>query len=164
VCSDGSATPKPRTVPNRILDPDANPRASYAPPPLLPARPAALRPVSPDEKVPVNFGVGAENGPAKPVLPVAAVVTERARDVNVPPPAPVLGRPASDRVSLDDPTSELGNAEVVAGAAKAALAPSGFLKVDVPDPFELAEQVKPKVPPSAEPSPAPIPVNPQRVK
>jgi hypothetical protein len=158
------AVPKPRTVPSKVMDPDATGRASYEPPLLLPPKPVASRPGNPPEKVPINFGAGADDVPAKPVLPVTPVVTERARDVNVPPPAPVLGRPASDRVSLDDPTSELGNAEVVAGVVKAPLAQSGFLKVVVPDPFELADQVKPKVTPGTEPSPAPVTVNPQRVK
>jgi hypothetical protein len=158
------ATPKPRTVPRKVMDPDPLPRAHAELPPLLPARPGPLKPVPPEETVPVNFGTGAGDGPTKPVMPVAPVVTERARDVNLSPPAPVLGRPAPDRVSLDDPTSELGNAEVVAGLVKVPLAPSPFLKVDVPDPFELAEQVKPRVPPSSEPSAIPVPVNPQRVK
>jgi hypothetical protein len=98
------------------------------------------------------------------VLPVAAVVTERARDVNLPPELPALGRPAPDRASLDDPTGEQGDAVVVAGRVKVPLAASGFLKVAVPDPFELGTQVRPKVPPAAEPSAVPVPVEPQRVK
>jgi hypothetical protein len=156
--------PKPRTVPVRVTDPEAVSRASNAPPTVPTAKPAASKPSNPAETVPVNFGAGAEDVPAKPVLPAAPVVTVRSRDVNLPPPAPTLGRQATDRVSLDDPTSELGNAEVVAGGARAALEPSAFLKVVVPDPFELADQLKPKVPPSLEPSAAPVPVEPQRVK
>ncbi len=155
---------KPRAVPAKVLDPDAITRAKYVPPPVLPASAVASRPAAPPEKVPLNLGAGADNIPAKPVLPVAAVVTERARDVNLPPAAPTLGRPVTDRVSLDDPTSEFGNAAVVAGQVKVPLAVSGFFKAVIPDPFELGEQVKPKVPAAAEPSPAPVPVNPQRVK
>lgn len=156
--------PKPRAVPDKVLDPDPTARASYLPPPLLPPKSAAGRPANPAEKVPVNFGAGADTVPAKPVLPVAPVVTERAKDVNVPPPAPALGRPASDRVGFDDPTGDLANAAVVANVVKTSLAVSGFLKVTVPDPFELGEHVKPKVPAAAEPSVAPVVVNPQRVK
>jgi hypothetical protein len=156
--------PKPRAVPDRVLDPDSTVRANYPPPPLRTPKPAARKPADPVEKVPVNFGAGADDVPAKPVLPVTPVVTERSRDVNVPPPAPVLGRPASDRVGFDDPTSDLANAAVVSQVVKTVLEVSGFLKVTVPDPFELAEQVKPKVPQSAEPSAAPITINPQRVK
>jgi hypothetical protein len=154
--------PKPRAVPARVLDPDATTPARYVPPPVLPPKPVAARPANPAETVPVNFGAGADDGAGKPTLPVAPLRTERARDVNLPPPAPTLGRPAGDRVSLDDPTGELGNAEVVAGVVKTPLAPSEFLKVSVPDPFELAEQVKPKVPAVAEPSAVPVPVNPER--
>ena len=158
------AGPKPRAVPEKVLDPDAAPRVGFAPPTVALPRPAAAKPVAPPEKVPVAFGAGADGPPAKPVLPVAAVVTERARDTNVPPPAPALGRPLTDRASLDDPTGEFGNAAVVAGAVKVPLAVSGFQKVAIPDPFELAEHVKPPVPATAEPSAQPVPVNPQRVK
>ncbi|MBN9118828.1 MAG: hypothetical protein J0I06_06660 [Planctomycetes bacterium] len=158
------AAPKPRTVPARVLEPDAPATTSHTLPPLLPPKPAPAKPGAPPEKVPLVLGALADGGPARPVLPVAAVVTERARDTNLPPPAPVLGRPLNDRASLDDPTGELGNAEVVAGVVKVPPAPSGFVKVAVPDPFELGEQVKPKVPAAAEPSAAPVTVNPQRVK
>jgi hypothetical protein len=158
------AAPKQRAVPAQVLDPDAAVRANHVPPPVPASKSAATKPAPPAEKVPIDLGAGADGVPTKPTLPVATVVTERARDVNLPPPAPVLGRPVVDRVSLDDPTNELGNAEVVAGAVKTPLAPSAFQKVTIPDPFELAEQVKPKVPAVAEPAPAPVPVNPQRVK
>ncbi len=50
---------------------------------------------NPPEKLPRNFGEGSEGVPFKPVLPVAAIDTPRARDVNLPPPAPKL-RPARD--------------------------------------------------------------------
>jgi hypothetical protein len=158
------AAPKPRTVPPKVLEPDTTARASYVPPPLLPLKLAQPKPVAPPETVPLNLGARADGVPAKPVLPVAPVVTERARDVNLPPPAPVLGRPLTDRVALDDPTGELGNAVVVGGAVKVPPVASGFVKVAVPDPFELGAQVKPKVPATAEPSAAPVTVNPQRVK
>lgn len=154
----------PRTVPAQVLDPDAFTRARFLPPAVLPPNPPALKPTPPPEKLPLTLGAGADDVPAKPVLPVAAIVTPRARDVNLPPPPPVLGRPLADRVSLDDPTGELGNAVVVAGRVKTTLPPSGFLKVGVPDPFELAEQVKPKVPTATEPVVTPVVVNPQRVK
>lgn len=158
------AAPKPRAVPAKVLEPDATAPAHYALPPVLPPKPAPSKPASPAEKVPLELGARADGPPAKPVLPVAAVVTERARDVNLPPAAPVLGRPLNDRVSLDDPTGDLGNAVVVSGAAKVTAPTNGFVKVSVPDPFELGEQVRPKVPVTAEPVAAPVTVNPQRVK
>ncbi len=156
--------PKPRAIPAKVLDPDPNGRTAHALPPVPPPKIGATKPTNPAEKVPVDLGAGAEGVPAKPVLPVAAVVTERARDVNLPPPAPTLGRSASDRVPFDDPTGELGNGVVVAGAAKVPPVVTGFFKASVPDPFELGTQVKPAVPATAEPSPQPAVVNPQRVK
>ena len=77
---------------------------------------------------------------------------------------PTLGRPFTERVSLDDPTSELANAGIVAPSVKVPVAPASFLKVSLPDPFELGTQVKPKVPPTAEPGLAPVVVDPARVK
>ncbi len=156
--------PKPRAVPARVLAPDPPLAANYALPTLLPPKPVAPNPAAPAERVPFDLGARADAPPAKPVLPVAAVVTERARDVNLPPPAPVLGRPLFDRVGLDDPTAELGNAAAVGDAPKVSPGASGFVKVSVPDPFELGEQVKPKVPPTAEPLVVPVTVSPARVK
>lgn len=153
-----------RATPAKFLDPETTARASYVPPPILPAKPVAAKPAAPPEKMPLGLGAGAGDVPAKPVLPVVAVVTPRARDVNLPPAPPVLGRPLNDRVPLDDPTAEAGNAVVVAGAVPVPLGVSGFLKVAVPDPFELGAQVKPNVPPAVEPAVAPVEINPQRVK
>lgn len=157
-------TPKTRTVPAKVLEPGAITHASHAPPPLLPAKPGAVKPANPNEKVPLNLGEGAYGVPTKLVLPVAAVDTPRARDVNLPPSPPTLGRQTTDRVGFDDPTSDFGNAVVVSESVKVPLASSSFLKIVVPDPFELGTQVKPKVPPTAEPSPAPVTIEPQRVK
>jgi len=158
------ATPAPRTPPARVVNPESVSRVRYALPPVLPANVVSLKPAQPPERVPPDLGSGAGAVPAKPTLPIAAGITERARDVNLPPAMPALGRPLAERVSLDDPTADFGHAAVVAPAVKVPLAPAAFLKVAVPDPFELGEQVRPKVPPAAEPGLAPVPVNPQRVK
>lgn len=156
--------PKARPVPAKYLDPAPLAPVVHALPPVFPAKPGATKPVAPREQVPLALGAGAHALPAAVVLPVAPVVTERARDVNLPPPAPMLGRQGVERVPFDDPTSEVGNAVVVTNAVPVPLGVSGFLKVAVPNPFELAEQIKPSVPPAAEPSARPVEVNPQRIK
>lgn len=158
------AAPKPRAVPDRVLNPEANDRAAFVPPPLMPPKPAATKPANPAERVPFDLGIGADAPPSKPVLPTVAVETPRALDVNLPPPAPTLGRQFTERASLEDPTSETGNAATVSNTVPVALALSPFLKLGIPDPFELLEQVKPKVPPTAEPSALPVPVNHPRAK
>lgn len=159
-----AVAPKPRAIPARVREPDAARPASYALSPLLPPKPPAPKPANPAERVPLDLGARADGVPAKPVLPVAAVVTERARDANIPPAAPVLGRALVERVGLDDPTAELGNAAIVSASVRVPPAASAFVKASVPDPFELGEQVRPKVPATAEPSAVPIVINPQRVK
>jgi hypothetical protein len=156
--------PKPRTVPTKILNPEMIAKANYIPPPIMNVMSTAVTISPPQEKVPFDLGFGADKVPAKPTLPIAAVITERARDVNLPPSIPILGRPLNERVSLDDPTSEFANAAIVSPGVNVPLKSAEFVKVALPDPFELGEQVKPKVPSKAEPGLSPVSVNPQRVK
>ena len=158
--------PKPRTPPAGLLEPAVlTPRPSLKLPPPSPAASAvAARPVPPRERVPAEFGRGSEQVPARPTFRVAAGVTQRARDARLPPPMPTLGRPLAERVSLDDPTADLANAAVVGPPPRVPAAPAAFQKASVPDPFELGEQIRPKIPPSAEPGLAPVPVDPRRVK
>jgi hypothetical protein len=156
--------PKPRTPPARVVDPDPVPLARYAPPPVLPPKPGESKPTPPPERVPYDLGYLADAVPERPAFPVKPGITQRAADVKVPPALPVLGRPATDRVSLDDPTAEAGNQAIVAPLVRVGLLPAAFLKVALPDPFELGEQVKPRVPPAIDPGLTPVAVDPQRVK
>ena len=153
-----------RALPARLFNPETIMKAAYTPPPVLPSKPIAVQLVSPAERVPLDIGNGAGALPTKPRLPVAAAVSERSRDVNLPPPLPTFGRPLADRVSLEDPTAEFGNAAIASPLVKVPLTLAAFLRVGLPDPFELAEQIKPKVPPSAEPGLTLVPVNPRRLK
>lgn len=157
-------TPKPRTPPTKLLSPELTVKANYIPPPILPKKSAEVTIAPPQERVPFDLGRGADTIPAKPTLPIAAAITERARNVNLPPAMPILGRPQTERASLDDPTSDFANAAIVSAEVKGRLPSAEFLKVVIPDPFELGEQVKPKLPPAAEPGMMPVSVDPQRVK
>jgi hypothetical protein len=151
-------------APSKVLDPDPVNRVVYAPTPISLPKPAGLKPASPAEKVPVDLGFGADGIPARMAFPVGAGITTRARDVNLPPDLPILGRPVPDRASLEDPTAETGNAAIANMSNTPTLLPSAFQRMGLPDPFELAEQVKPRVPPTAEPLVVPVQVNPARVK
>ena len=130
----------------------------------MPSRTGNAGIVAPTERVPLDLGFGASAVPAKPLLPETPGITLKARDVNLPPDLPAFGRQLPDRASLDDPTAESGNAAIVSRSPTFILGVAAFLKVALPDPFELAEQVKGLIPAKAEPSAAPIPVNPQRIK
>jgi hypothetical protein len=155
-------TPRPRKVSSKLLHPEHVAATSYTPPPVQQARLGNVRIGSPKEVIPLDLGHGVLG--ARPSMPIAAGITERARDVNLPPTMPTLGKPAADRVSLDDPTGELGHAAIIAPVVSVPLAPSEFTKVSLPDPFELAAQVKPNVPPKDQPGLQPVPVSPPRIK
>ena len=151
-----------RTPPARVVNPEAIGKVTYIPPAITSGKPAGLRPAAPAERLPLTLGVGAEGVPAKPTMPETPGITTKAKDVNIPPELPPLARPLPDRASLDDPTAEPGNAVIVNRSERVPLIRSGFLRVALPDPFELADQVKPRVAPAAEPGVFPVPVNPQR--
>ena len=112
-------SPKPRTPPARMLNPEPTVKANYTPPPIDSVKPGSVALSPPREQVPVDLGAGATLPPVKPSLPVAAGITERARDVSIPPAMPLLGRPLNDRASLEDPTSEFANSAIVAPGVKA---------------------------------------------
>lgn len=156
--------PKVRLAPAKVLDPAPLPKMTYAPSPLPAGKPASILPTAPLERVPLDLGFGASAVPAKPTFPESPGIAIKARDVNLPPDLVPLGRQLADRASLEDPTAEPGNSTIVTRTPTPVLGQSGFLKVVLPDPFELGDQVKSKVLPAAEPSPAPVVVNPQRVK
>jgi hypothetical protein len=153
---------KDRALPVKVISPEPLTKVTYTPPPLLPPRSVSMKLTNPVERVPLDLGARAEAVPQKPELPKSPGITTKARDVNLPPDLPPLARQLPDRASLDDPTTEPGNAAIVTRPVSVPLMQSGFLRVALPDPFELAEQVKPKVIPAAEPGLLPVPVNPQR--
>jgi hypothetical protein len=156
--------PLPRILPSKTLNPESTIKMNNALPPILPAKSSGVTIVPPHEQVPFDLGRGADLVPAKPTLPISAPIVERARDVNLPPAMPTLGRLLNERVSLEDPTSDFANGAIVSRAVNVPLASAEFVRVALPDPFELGEQVKPKVPPAADPGLTPVTVNPQRVK
>ena len=92
------------------------------------------------------------------------ITVPQSKDVTRPPALAALGRRVPDRVSLDDPTTEAADAAIVTRSPAVAHLPAPFVAVRVPDPFELAEQVKPQLPPAAEPGLSPVAVNPPRPK
>jgi hypothetical protein len=158
------ASQKPRAASKLLNDPDALPKLTYSAPLVNSPKPSVGSPTAPPERVPFDLGFGAAAVPAKPAFPEPPGINEKARDVNLPPDLVPLGRQAPDRASLDDPTAEPGNAVIVTKSPFPELGIAAFLRVAIPDPFELGGQVKPKVPATAEPAATPVTVNPQRMK
>ena len=156
-------SPRPLAVPVKVVEPVAVTRTSHIPPTVLPNGRSSVKPSDPPEEPPLSLGFGSDALPARPVLPVTEVKTPRARDVNLPPPAPAFGRRASDRVPFDDPTAGLGNAAVVGGRVKTP-PPGNLPRAEPLGPAGPGAKVRPGVPASAEPSAAPVEVSPARVK
>ena len=76
-------------------------------------------------------------------------------DVNQPVPLPVLARPAPDRAPLDDPTADASWTAAVAAAPPVRTAPVPFLRLNLPDPFELRDAIRLRHPPAEDPLPPP---------
>jgi hypothetical protein len=57
-------------------------------------------------------------------------------DVAMPPPMPVLAQPVPDRVSLDDVTTEVSTAAVLAAPLPVRTTPAPYQRMIVPEPFE----------------------------
>jgi hypothetical protein len=148
--ADRSAGPKPRTPPARVESPDPPLKATFTLPPLSPgAATAGMSAIRPPV-VPPTFGAWAAATPPRAKLPNPPGVTARGPDIAaVPPPAPTA-RPVTERPPADDPVAAAGDA-VVTRPAAVVLGAAGFVRVVIPDPFELAGHVRASPRPADEP-------------
>jgi len=153
--------PKER-APSAAVSADFLGKLAYTPPPALPKRSAGFAPHAPAEHVPFDLGVGAAAVPARPTFVVQKAEPVRAPDVTQPPPLTSLARQVPDRASLEDPAAEPAGAVIVNRVVSPAVGVAEFWRVVLPDPFELAAQVKPVVPLGADPGLAPVTVSPMR--
>lgn len=112
-------------------------------------------PSSPTERVPRDLALGisvafpGEIVPPKPTVRTPTV-SPTAADV------PAMAKYVADRVSLDDPTAALSAERIVNTPLAPPGPPPAVLRPTIPDPFEFAEQVKPR--PTPEPIPMPVAV------
>lgn len=141
------AGPKPRTPPARVERPEVPVKTVPVVPPVPPAVGKSVGGVA---RVPAGFGAWTAAAPPRATLPSPPGVTARGPDpANPPAPAPTA-KPAPERPAADDPATAAGDAAVVRPAA-VVLGVAGFVRVVIPDPFELAEHVKGVPPAAAEP-------------
>ncbi|MFO0799914.1 MAG: hypothetical protein U0804_20785 [Gemmataceae bacterium] len=155
------AAPK-QSAPSAVVSPDPLGKIAVAAPPALPKRPGGFSPQAPAERVPFDLGVGAAAVPVRPSFAVAPAEVVRAPDVNQPPPLASLAKQVPDRASLEDPSAEPAGAVIVNRVVNPAYVRAEFWRIVLPDPFELAAQVRPVVPPAADPGLTPVTVNPMR--
>lgn len=113
-----------------------------APLPLKPPAPAKLSP--PPEAVPSTLGGAASAAdvklPESPGVRSPKVANPGATDV------PLSGRPLPDRAPLADPTADISGSQVVKTSTPVPDVRPWFARFAVPDPFELAEHLKGKLP------------------
>jgi hypothetical protein len=102
-----------------------------------PARPALL-----DEPAPLFDQFDSPHLPGPAHLAVGPRVRTDSPDVNQPIPLPLLGLPALDRVSLDDPTMEISTATALARTPPLRATPAPFVRLVLPNPFENRETVR----------------------
>ena len=116
----------------------------------------------PPERVPDTLGETADRDPAFARLPQRP----RVRQPGVPPPGaadvPPLARQVVDRAALDDPTAEIAAVRAVFTALPLPATPAWFLRLGIPDPFELAGHLRGKTGSDAELGTKPVNVPPGR--
>jgi len=140
------------TLPDLLPSP---PRLSI---PNLPvAKGQALRPHMLAESTPLAHLHDDPQLPARPGLPVSALISQASADANTPIPLAAQSQPRRDRASLDDPTADFSAAQAKVYSPPLRSAPVPFQRLDLPEPFGHRRPVKPL---DAEPqvvSPVPSP-------
>jgi hypothetical protein len=121
--------------------------AASSPPrlPLPDAKPA--RPTPLPDRVPPDIGGLFTQLPARGEFATGPLTRTEARTVNVPPKlAPLAQRPVADRAPLTDPTIDFTARSVINPNLPLRTEPTGFLRINLPDPFENVEAAKPRTP------------------
>jgi hypothetical protein len=121
--------------------------AASSPPrlPLPKAKPA--RPMPLPDRVPPDLGGMFAQLPDRPEFATGPLTRTEARNVNVPPELPPLSqRPIADRAPLTDPTIDFTARSVVSPNLPLRTETTGFLRINLPDPFENFEAAKPRTP------------------
>jgi hypothetical protein len=129
-------------APEPPLPDAANTPPRLALPPVKEPRPTAL-----PERVPPDLGSSIADLPPRPESPVGSPARVAAADLTRPAPLPVLApKPVADRAPLADPTAEFTAASVISPTLPLRTEPAGFVRINLPDPFENAGTGKPLTP------------------
>ena len=123
--------------------------------PPLPKAPL-LRPHMLAENAPFTAYRGDPLTPTTRDLDTGARVALPVRDPNQPAALGLLGLPVPDRVPLDDPTTEASLQAALAAVPPQRTDPVPFAPQNLPDPFQNAQTVKLRTPPTEEPTPSPF--------
>jgi hypothetical protein len=106
-----------------------------------------VRPVPLSDRVPLDLGGVAPNLPDRPEIATGPLTRTEGRDVSRPAELPILSpRPVPDRAPLADPTAEFTAASVVSPSLPLRTEPAGFVRINLPDPFEHAGAARVRTP------------------
>jgi hypothetical protein len=101
-----------------------------------------IRPRLLDGEAPLLRGRIEVDPPAAVKLLAGSKVAWPSPDINEPTPLPILGRPAVDRASLDDPSGDASQSAALASNVPDRTAAAPFLRLNLPDPFEHRNAVR----------------------
>jgi len=123
------------------------PDAASSPPRLALPPIKDVRPVPLPERVPTDLGAVIPDLPARPEVATGSLTRIPAHDVSKPADLPVLSpKPVADRAPLTDPTAEFTAASVIRPSLPLRTEPAGFVRINLPDPFENADAAKVRTP------------------
>jgi hypothetical protein len=142
------AAPRDRKLPAFLDTPTPPlPDAASSPPRLALPPVKAVRPVPLPERVPTDLGAVIPDLPARPEIAAGSLTRIPARDLSKPAELPILSpKPVADRAPLTDPTAEFTAASVISPSLPLRTEPAGFVRINLPDPFENAEAGKIRTP------------------
>jgi hypothetical protein len=139
------AAPKPRKL-AAFLDAPSVPTTDPGPVvPRLPL-PAAkeVRPTALPDRVPTDFAPDRPLLPERGELATGPLTKQAGPDPATPTEVPVLSaKPVPDRASLADPTIEFTARSVISPMLPLRTQPAGFLRFNLPDPFEYSAAARP---------------------
>ena len=129
------------------------PDAASSPPRLALAPTREPRPVPLPDRVPLDLGGVIPDLPTRPELVTGSLTRTEGRDVSQPAALPPLSpKPVADRAPLTDPTAEFTAASVISPTLPLRTEPTGFVRINLPDPFENTDAAKVRTPVAEDPN------------
>jgi hypothetical protein len=106
-----------------------------------------VRPTPLPDRVPPDIGGTIAQLPPRAEFPTGPLARQDSRDIAKPADLPVLSpRPVIDRAPLTDPTIEFTAQSAISPTLPLRTQPTGFIRFNLPDPFEHADAAKPRTP------------------
>jgi hypothetical protein len=139
--------PRPRALPAYLDAPSVPTTAAGPPVPRLPLPPGReTRPTALPDRVPTDLAPTILRLPDRGEFATAPLTKQSGPDPANPADVPILSaKPVPDRASLADPTVEFTARSVVSPTLPLRTQPAGFLRFNLPEPFEHSAAARPPV-------------------